>query len=188
MNSTPLFAHKPAADTGDEGFSLRKFLITLRRRQRTFITTLVLVSAASTAWLTYQRIAFPKYQGAFGLLVANPMSPTSSSTTASSGDPFVNAQIGAVALNQTSQDLPTLMRVLESPTVLEPVFTKLRSQFPGESLPDFRVEQYTANRDGRLSGAGILNVRVTGDNPAVLSATLDLARDTFLEWSLTQRR
>lgn len=188
MNSTPLFAHKPAADTGDEGFSLRKFLITLRRRQRTFITTLVLVSATSTAWLTYQRIAFPKYQGAFGLLVANPMSPTSSSTTASSGDPFVNAQIGAVALNQTSQDLPTLMRVLESPTVLEPVFTKLRSQFPGESLPDFRVEQYTANRDGRLSGAGILNVRVTGDNPAVLSATLDLTRDTFLEWSLTQRR
>jgi len=182
-----MFGPPPSAETADEGFSLRKFLITLRRRQRTFITTLVLVSAASTAWLTYQRIAFPKYQGGFGLLVVNPMSPTSSGTT-TSPDPFVNAQIGAVALNQTSQDLPTLMRVLESPTVLEPVTTQLRSQFPNEKLPEFRVEQYTANKDGRLSGAGILNVRVTGDNPAVITATLDLTRDAFLKWSLTQRR
>lgn len=194
ISPSPYFAPQPVAETGDEGFSLQKFLRTVRRRQRTFIATLVLVSAASTAWLTYQRIVNPLYQGAFGLLVTDPVSPTtsggagSSGTTGTQGNSGASSTIGAVALNRSLLDISTLMRVLESPTVLEPVFAQLRSQWPGERMPEITVQQYTANRGGQLAGAGILSVQVAGNNPAILTTALEQARDTFLQWSLKQRR
>lgn len=188
ISPSPYFAPQPVPETGDEGFSLQKFLRTVRRRQRTFIATLVLVSAASTAWLTYQRVVHPVYQGAFGLLVTDPVSPTTSGGTNNPNTNGLSSQIGAVALNRTSQDIPTLMRVLESPTVLEPVFAQLRSQWPGERLPRIEVQQYSADRAGQRAPAGILSVQVTGSNPAVLTSALELARDTYLKWSLKQRR
>ncbi|QVL52025.1 MAG: polysaccharide biosynthesis tyrosine autokinase [Cyanobium sp. M30B3] len=177
------FSPQPMGETGDEGFSLQKFLRTVRRRQRTFIATLVLVSAASTAWLTYQRVVHPVYQGAFGLLVTDPVSPTTSG-----GQSNAPSAIGAVALNRASQNIPTLMRVLESPVVLNPVFTQLRSQWPGERMPTIRVEQYSASRGGQQVAAGILSIQVTGNNPAVITSALEQTRDTYLQWSLKQRR
>ncbi|MFM9101517.1 MAG: hypothetical protein ACKOPS_09330, partial [Cyanobium sp.] len=194
ISPSPSFAPQPVAETGDEGFSLQKFLRTVRRRQRTFIATLVLVSAASTAWLAYQRIVNPVYQGAFGLLVTDPVSPTtsggsgSSGTMGTQGNSGASSTIGAVALNRSLLDISTLMRVLESPTVLEPVFAQLRRQWPDERMPEITVQQYTANRGGQLAGAGILSVQVTGNNPAILTNALEQARDTFLQWSLKQRR
>ncbi|MFM9089921.1 MAG: GumC family protein, partial [Cyanobium sp.] len=123
------------------------------------------------------------YRGVFGLLVTDPVSPTTSP-----GDSNTPSAIRAVALNRASQNIPTLMRVLESPTVLDPVFAQLRSQWPGERLPSIEVGQYSANRAGQQEAAGILSIEVSGNNPAVLTSALELARDTYLKWSLKQRR
>jgi len=113
------YAPQPSPEQGDEGFSLQKFLRIIRRRQRTFIATVLLVTAASTAWLTYQRLVHPKYQGGFSMLIRDPVSPTTSA--GQDGDQSGSGAIGAVALNRTGVDLFTLIKVLESPVVLEPV-------------------------------------------------------------------
>jgi uncharacterized protein involved in exopolysaccharide biosynthesis len=135
----PQLAQEPV----DEGFSPRKFLRFLRRRQRTFIATVFLVTAASTAWLAYQRLVNPVYEGGFGMLVIDPVSPTSSGNSNNANpDPGLGS-IGAVALNRNAQDIPTLMRVLESPAVLQPVLSALNSQWPGERLPSIAVRQYS---------------------------------------------
>jgi polysaccharide biosynthesis transport protein len=174
-----------ALEPVDEGFSPRKFLRFLRRRQRTFITTVLLVTAASTAWLSYQRLVNPVYEGSFGMLVIDPVSPTSSGNSNNANPDSGLGSIGAVALNRNAQDIPTLMRVLESPAVLQPVLSALNSQWPGERLPSIAVRQYSSEKG---SPAGILSIQVTGNNPAVLTSAMELTQEAYLKWSLQQRR
>lgn len=183
----PAFSPQLAPALAEEGFSLRKFLLILRRRQRTFITTVLVVAAASTAWLTYQRLAYPVYQGSFGMLVTDPVSTTTSGGSNANADSALGS-IGAVALNRSSQDIPTLMRVLESPVVLQPVLSDLRAQWPGERLPSITVQQYSSGRGGQQSAAGILSVQVSGNNPAVLTSALEFTQKAYLKWSLERRR
>ena len=170
-------------DREEQGFSIPKFLRTIRRRQRTFIATTVLVTAAGMAWLTYQRVVHPVYQGAFNLLITDPVRPSSAPRTTAGESP-----IGIVALNRTGQDIPTLVRVLESPSVLQDVWTSLGSQWPNESLPQIQVGQLSSDRGGQLVAAGVLLVQVTGSNPAVITSALDILQQTYVEWALKQRR
>jgi len=177
-----------ALEPVDEGFSFQKFLRIIRRRQRTFVTTVLLVTGVSTAWLAYQRLVNPVYQGSFGMLVTDPVSPTSSGNSSNANPDSGLGSIGAVALNRSDQDIPTLMRVLESPAVLQPVLSALSSQWPGERLPSIAVRQYSSERGSQQVAAGILSIQVTGNNPAVLSSALELTQEAYLKWSLQQRR
>lgn len=179
------YAPPPFAEQGDEGFSLQKFLRIIRRRQRTFIATVVLVTVASTAWLTYQRLAHPRYQGSFSMLIRDPVSPTTSEGQA--GEQQGSGAIGAVALNRTGVDLFTLIRVLESPVVLEPVRRQVEQQWPGERQPQISVIPVGAGENNNTA-TGVLQIQVTGNNPAVITSTLEAAQQNFLAWALQQRR
>ena len=181
------FNPQPATGTGEEGFSLQKFLRTIRRRQRTFIATTLVATAAGTAWLTYQRVVHPVYQGSFSILVSDPVRPTSDGGSSRAAE-LALGPIAAVALNQQSQDIPTLVRVLESPSVLAPVVQQLRSQWPDERTPRIEVGQASSDRGGRQTAAGVLLVRFTGNNPAVIASAMELAQDTYLKWALNRRR
>ncbi|MFU8886753.1 MAG: polysaccharide biosynthesis tyrosine autokinase [Cyanobacteriota bacterium] len=169
----------------EQGFQLEQLLKVLRRRKRVFLSTLVLVAASSTVWLAYQRLVHPVYQGSFTLLITDPVSPTTSG--GGNRESGAASSIGAVALNRTQQDLPTLTRVLESPVVLQPVFSQLRQAFPGERLPAVRVLQ-DGGRGNQRAAAGVLNVEVSGGDRALLARTLELTEQTYLGWSLAQRR
>lgn len=179
------YTSQPIPDQVDEGFSLQKFLRIIRRRQRTFIATVILVTAASTAWLTYQRLVHPKYQGSFSMLIRDPVSPTASG--GQSGDQEGSGAIGAVALNRTGVDLFTLIRVLESPVVLEPVRRQVAQQWPGERQPLINVIPVGAGENNNTA-TGVLQIQVTGNNPAVITSTLEAAQKNFLAWALEQRR
>jgi capsular exopolysaccharide synthesis family protein len=179
------YAPQPSPEQGDEGFSLQKFLRIIRRRQRTFIATVLLVTAASTAWLTYQRLVHPKYQGGFSMLIRDPVSPTTSA--GQDGDQSGSGAIGAVALNRTGVDLFTLIKVLESPVVLEPVRRQVAQQWPGERQPQISVVPVGAGESNNTA-TGVLQILVTGSNPAVITSTLEIAQENFLTWALRQRR
>jgi succinoglycan biosynthesis transport protein ExoP len=179
------FAPQSIAEQGDEGFSLQKFLRIIRRRQRTFIATVVLVSAASTAWLTYQRLVQPVYQGSFSMLIRDPVSPTTAGGEDSNQSG--SGAIGAVALNRTGVDLFTLIRVLESPVVLQPVRKQVEQQWPGEQQPQISVVPVGAGERNNTA-TGVLQIQVTGNNPAVITSTLEAAQQSFLAWALQQRR
>lgn len=171
----------PQAGDETDGFQLGQLLQILQRRKRVFLGTLVLVAAASTAWLAYQRLVNPVYEGSFTLLITDPVSPTTSGSQAEGGG---GSSIGAVALNRAQQDLPTLTRVLESPVVLEPVFQALQRMWPDTPLPTIRVLQ----DGGAQSASGVLSVQVSGGDRAQLARTLELTQEAYLGWSLQQRR
>jgi len=182
------FGYQPPIETEVEGFSIQKFLRIIRRRQRTFILSFLLVSVGSTAWLAYQRVVNPVYQGKFSMLISDPVNPTigGSSGRNNTSDPVLN--ISDVALNRSGVDLPTLIRVLESPVVLEPVFKKLVNSWGDERLPSIRVKPASggSNKDGNT--AGVLDVQVIGNNPSIISSALEETQKTYLAWALQQRR
>jgi polysaccharide biosynthesis transport protein len=96
------------------------------------LITLVAVTAASTAWLGYQRLVHPVYEGHFRLLITDPVSPASGAGAGANSRSGRGGPIAAVALNRSQQDLPTLTQVLESPVVLEPVRQQLAQRWPNE--------------------------------------------------------
>jgi capsular exopolysaccharide synthesis family protein len=171
-----------------EGFSVQKFIRVIKRRKKTFILGFAVVSAASTAWLGYQRVINPVYQGQFSMLINDPVSPTigGSGSRNDTGDPVLN--IGEVALNRSGVDLPTLTRVLESPVVLEPVFNTLKAEWGDERLPTIKVEASGGGTGNNPNAAGVLDVQIIGNNPSVIASALESTQKTYLAWASQQRR
>jgi len=169
----------------DDGFQIGKLLKILQRRRRIFIAALLLVSAASTGWLAYQRLMRPVYQGSFRMLIVDPISPT----TGGSGEQAEGqgGAIGAVALNRSRQDLPTLIRVLESPVVLKPVVNQLQQLWPGQPTPLIQVLR-DPGKPGEEAAFGVLKVEVSGRDQSQLRRSLELLESSYLGWSLQQRR
>ena len=182
------FGYQPPIETEVEGFSIQKFLRVIRRRKRTFLLSFLLVSAGSTAWLAYQRLVNPVYQGQFSMLISDPVNPTigGNSGRNNTSDPVLN--LSDVALNRSGVDIPTLIRVLESPVVLEPVYKQLVSSWGDERLPSIRVKPASggSNKDG--STAGVLDIQVVGNNPSIIASALEETQTTYLTWALQQRR
>lgn len=165
-----------------EGIQLATLLKIIRRRRRVFLATLAGVTIIGTGINVYQRVFQPVFQGAFTLLINDPISATSGGDSA--GNEAVG--IGAVALNRTRQDVPTLIEVLESPLVLDPVREKLNQQWPDRKPPRFNVSQDRGSRTS--SAAGILDVTIQGVDRSMLKDALIVTQKAYLEWSLQQRR
>jgi len=177
----------PAPGEAEEaGFRPGNLLRVLRRRRRPFLITLVLVTAAFGARTVWQRLNAPVFQGGFTLLISDPINQP---RTGGGGGSAGGTDIASVALNESRLDVPTLMRVLESPAVLGPVYEQLGKSNPGEALPGVSVSLVPAggNAPGVLA-AGVLAVNARGRDPEVVGRTLSLTEDAYLNWSLQQRR
>ncbi|MCT0225932.1 polysaccharide biosynthesis tyrosine autokinase [Synechococcus sp. CS-1328] len=168
----------------ESGFRPQDLLKVLRRRQRPFLITLVLVSAFFGLKTVWQRVDAPVFQGGFSLLISDPINQPRSNTAGSSG-----TDIASVALNESRLDVPTLIRVLESPAVLEPVYSQLRKQDPSTPLPSVSVSLVPAGPSAPgLLASGVLAVDSRGRDPALVRRALELTEKAYLDWSLQQRR
>ncbi|MEO1002575.1 MAG: polysaccharide biosynthesis tyrosine autokinase [Cyanobacteria bacterium J06638_7] len=176
----------PAAGEAEEtGFRPGNLLRVLRRRRRPFLITVVLVTAIFGARTLWQRLNAPVFQGGFTLLISDPINQPRSG----GGAPAGGTDIASVALNESRLDVPTLMRVLESPAVLSPVYEQLRSREADAPLPGVAVSLVPAggNAPGVLA-AGVLAVNARGNDPELVARTLTLTEEAYLNWSLQQRR
>ncbi|MFQ6537981.1 MULTISPECIES: polysaccharide biosynthesis tyrosine autokinase [Aphanothece] len=177
----------PSLDEGDGegGFKLQTLLKVLRRRRRTFVLVVVAVTAIAGARALANRVLSPVYAGGFTLLISDPVNEAS---TAGGGSGEGGA-ISSVARNESRIDVPTLIQVLQSPVVLEPVYTQLAKQFPDRSPPSINVSLVTSGAGGQsfVSG-GVLAVSSRGGDVAMVRKALELSEASFLEWSLDQRR
>ncbi len=95
-----------------------------------------------------------------------------------------------MARNVSSNDVPTLIRVLESPTVLEPVFTDMQRRYPDRKLPEVNVSLVTADptQKNPVLASGVLAVKARGGSPELVNETLKLTEKAYLSWALQQRR
>lgn len=187
------YALMPAASPVEEsGIGLKGLVRILQRRRRIFLTTTVAVTLVAGLWTVYRRVNSPVFLGGFSLLISDPISENGGASREAGGASGEASTFGiaSVARNVSSNDVPTLIRVLESPTVLEPVFTDLQRRHPDRKLPEVNVSLVTADptQKNQVLAMGVLAVTARGGSLELVNETLKLTEEAYLSWALKQRR
>jgi capsular exopolysaccharide synthesis family protein len=177
-----------SAPIDEGGVGIKGLVRVLQRRRRIFLATTVVVTLVAGLWTVYRRINSPVFLGGFSLLISDPISDSGSGAGAS-GEAG-SGSIASVARNVSRNDVPTLIRVLESPTVLEPVFTGLQRRHPDQRLPQVNVSMLSADptQKNPILASGVLAVQARGGSPELVNETLQLTEKAYLNWALQQRR
>lgn len=161
------------------GFKLTNLAKVLRRRRRVFLLTLTAVTLVAGLRAAHERINHPVYQGGFRMLISDPVNDAGRGEGDNQGD------IASVARNVSRVDVPTLIEVLKSGSVLEPVYQQLSKEKSPSELPQLSVSVPIADK---YTAAGVLSVQANGNDPAVVQRFLQLTEKAYLAWSLDQRR
>ena len=166
----------------DEEIDLRELWRAIQRRKK-----LVAVAAGSVILLsalvtTYQRIFRPVYEGTFSLLITDPISNEGSGRSGMAN--VEGTMFEQLARNTTSNDIPTLIEVLQSPVLLQPV----ADQF-GLSTSEL-INRIAISTGGakRKEAEGVLKVRLTGRDPVEDERLLNALSSTYLQAALRQRQ
>ncbi|MDA9889431.1 polysaccharide biosynthesis tyrosine autokinase [Synechococcus sp. AH-224-G16] len=170
-----------AADSNDE-IDLRELWRALRRRKKLVGVTAAAVIVLAGLVTSYQRIFRPVFQGSFSLLITDPLSNEGgggSAAAAASGTMFEE-----LARNNTSNDIPTLIELLESPLLLSPIAEQFDLTI--ESLAK-RIS-ITTGGEKRKEAEGVLKVSVIGGDRAEDEALLKALSSTYLQAALKQRQ
>lgn len=170
------------------GFDIRGLGRMLRRRRKPFLIGLILITGLQVARTLHQRVNSPVYEGEFTLMITDPVNDRPGNET--------GAQLGgafeSLARNTASIDVPTLMRVLQSQSVLGPVYEQLVAEGVEESdLPEISVQMVRADESARgvtTMANGILRVAGRGSDQQILERSLNLTEQAYLEWSTGQRQ
>lgn len=128
--------------------------------------------AATGAYTLQRRLFSPVYQGSFQLLVQDPLSQERSSSGSS---------IDELVRSETSVDLETLIPVLTSPMLLDPIASQ--SGLASNALADLVSVSRVAT-----SANGLLDVSLRWENPDKGEKLLNSLASEYLEYSLRQRQ
>ena len=170
----------PGASPEADEVDLSEIWRALRRRKRLVALTAGSILAATLAITLYQRTFTPVFQGSFDLLISDPVSDGKQSR----GTDQTSTIFDQLALNTTSADIPTLIEVLRSSVILEPV----AKQF-GTTADGLSGRITVATGGSRQSEAqGILKISLTGDDPSQDQKLLEAISQAYLRYSLSQRQ
>lgn len=172
------------------GFDLQSLLRMLRRRRKPFLIGLIVITGLQMARTVYQRLNSPVFEGEFTVMITDPVNDRPGNEAGQQLG--VGGAIESLARNTASVDVPTLLRVLQSESVLGPVYKQLYAEGIAEDdLPEIAVRLVRADetQPGLTSTAnGILRVVARGTDPDILERSLNLTEQAYLEWSTRQRQ
>ena len=173
-----------APDAGESFINLGELWRVVRRRKK-----VVAVSAGAVVFISvlitgYQRLFRPVYQGAFSLLITDPISSSSEDGRGVGAVSGEGSIFEALARNTTRNDIPTLIEVLRSPVLLAPIAE--RFDLKVKALAD-RIEISTGG-DRRKVAQGVLNVSLTGRDPDKTLRLLEALSQAYLQVALEQRQ
>lgn len=186
-------ALRPASAVEKESLNLATLLRVIRRRRRPFLLTVVVVTLLQASLTLYKLNFNPMYQGGFTLLISDPVNdrPGGNGSGGGSVDSAAGGAIESLARNSFSIDVPTLIKVLESSVVLEPVYLALQKQgVKAKALPQLGVSLVPVDpiQKGGIVAPGVLNVNAKGPEQQVVEQALKLTEKAYLNWATTQRQ
>ena len=167
------------AANNDDEVDLRELWRALKRRKKLVGVTAAGILVLSGLTTAYQRIFRPVYQGSFALLITDPLNNDSGNRAALEGGMFEE-----LARNTTSNDIPTLIELLQSPLLLSPIAQ--RYNLNANTLSQ-RITITTGGEKVK-EAEGILKVSVTGRDPVEDKQLLDDLSSTYLQAALQQRQ
>tara|TARA_B100000674_G_C37966042_1_gene974621 strand:- start:164 stop:2677 length:2514 start_codon:yes stop_codon:yes gene_type:complete len=166
----------------DEQLDLRELVRAIRRRKKLVGVVAGGVIAVASVITVYQRIFRPVYQGSFSLLITDPLN--SEGQGRSSMGQLNVSTFEQLARNTTSNDIPTLIEVLQSPVLLKPVANAFN--LTTDSLIS-RIDISTGGSKRNVA-EGVLNVRLKGRKPKSDEKLLKALSDAYLRVALQQRQ
>ena len=198
LNQQASHAHSPNLSSGDvqgaqfkdfdshvradEQLDLRELVRAIRRRKKLVGVVAGSVIAVASVITAYQRIFRPVYQGSFSLLITDPLN--SEGQGRSSMGQLNVSTFEQLARNTTSNDIPTLIEVLQSPVLLKPVANAFN--LTTDSLIS-RIDISTGGSKRNVA-EGVLNVRLKGRKPKSDEKLLKALSDAYLRVALQQRQ
>ena len=142
--------------------------------------SVIVLAAIYTA---YGRLFRPVYKGAFSLLITDPIN--SQSQRARSLGQMNGSMFEQLARNTTSSDIPTLIAVLKSPVLLQPIAEQFETPIRALS----RRINIVGKLDFKSKNAeGVLNVSLTGRNREQSKTRLDSLSNSELQGARPQRQ
>jgi len=167
---------------GDDEIDLRELWRALKRRKKIVGVTAAGVLALTALITAYQRLFTPVYQGSFSLLISDPIDNEhgqGAGAALATGGVFEQ-----LARNSTSNDIPTLIEVLQSPLLLKPIAE--RFDLTTKALAG-RISIATGG-EKRKEAEGVLNVSLTGRQPKEDQRLLIAISEAYLQAALQQRQ
>ncbi len=168
---------------GNDEIDLRELWRALKRRKKLVGVTAAGVIALTCMITAYQRIFRPVYQGSFALLITDPISSDSGNNATAAGG-LNGTMFEELARNTTSNDLPTLIELLQSPLLLNPIAERF------DLSENALAERITITTGGekRKEAEGVLKVSLVGRDKDQDQQLLTALSDTYLEVALKERQ
>ena len=163
----------------DREIDLSEVWKAFRRRKKIIGVVAGSIITAAVLIVTHQRIFNPVFLGSFTLLITDPISNGSKSVSADNGALYAD-----LAINTTNTDIPTLIELLKSPLLLNPIAEsfELNSNVLSRRI---NISTVGSTRNG---ADGVLKVNLMSRNPLADQALLEAISQTYLEASLKQRQ
>ena len=169
------------AANNDDEIDLRELWRALRRRRKLVAVTAAGIFALSGLITAYQRIFRPVYQGSFKLLISDPLNNESGNSASAA---LEGGMFEELARNTTTNDIPTLIELLQSPLLLSSIAE--RHDMNSNSLSNLIT--ITTGGGKRQQAEGILRVSITGRDPLEDKDLLEDLSSTYLQAALQQRQ
>ncbi len=169
-------------DKSDE-FSLGEVWRALKRRKKIVCVTAAVVIAITCVNTAHKRIYKSVYQGSFALLITDPISSDSGNNSAAASG-LNGRMFEELARNTTSNDLPTLIELLQSPLLLSPIAERFDLSADGLAS---RISISTGGAR-RWEAEGILKVSLVGRDKDQDQQLLTALSDTYLKVALQERQ
>ena len=179
FNSTPI--SMPAA--ADDEIDLAQLAGALKRQWK-LIGIISLASFLIAAAYTYSRK--PTWEGRFDIVLKQPESNSSVKAQLLQSNPALSALIGGGGVNQ----LETQVEILNSTSVLNPIFQYVRSNKPINEAENMRFDAW-AKKDLEIKlkkGTSILNVSYKDSDKSIIIPVLQRLSRTYQLYSGKDRR
>ena len=165
--------------TEDE-IDLRQIAETLLRR-KSLIVTIAAISLALAALNAYTRK--PVWEGQFEIVVANNKSSVSPTPQLLQSNPGLANLIGG---GGTNEQLKTEIEILESPSVLKPIFeyVKQHKQKQGIDVANFRYTDWSSNLSIDLvKGTSVLELAYKDTDKELVLPVIKRISETYQDYS-----
>jgi len=157
-----------------DDFDLGHILQVLRRRTLTFVGVMALAAGGLTAWHFVRPTPPNTYQGSFDLLVE----PVTSANNIG-----LNA-LGAETGGRGSLDYNSQIRVLMSPSVLNPILANIQERYPNLTYEDLRDELTIV----RAEDTKVLSIKYQGADPEAVDFITEQLLQGFIDYSVQDRQ
>ncbi|WP_413165284.1 GumC family protein [Capilliphycus salinus ALCB114379] len=180
-----------ASEEDEERLDIGWVFAVFRRRLPIIILVIATLSGGLGSLIVWKsRQVIPKYQGGFQLLI-EPVT-----VEGQFAQKYLSAQIGGVDINRIQVenslvDYESLIRVLKSPSLMEPVLETIQNRYPGLSrrslMENLEIVRIMYEKDAKEEGTKLVRVTYQDADPEKIQFVLEQLSTAYLNYSLQER-